>query len=74
MTFTGSVYSADEVTATVVEGTGSFDVTSQSCVTTEDKTGTYSFVYTGGAATLQFGCANKEKTTQAYTPSVTIAY
>ena len=70
--FTGSVYSADEVTATVVEGTGSFDVTSQSCVTEVDKTGTYSFVYTGGAATLQFGCATSS--TQAYTPSVTIAY
>ena len=74
VTFTGSIYSADEVTATVKEGTGSFDVTSQSCVTAVDKTGTYSFVYTGGAAVLEFGCANKEKTTQAYTPSVTIAY
>ena len=70
--FTGSVYSADEVTATVVEGTGSFDVASQSCVTEVDKTGTYSFVYTGDAATLQFGCATSS--TQAYTPSVTIAY
>ena len=72
VTFTGSIYSAGNVTASVSEGDGTVTPESQSCKTETDKTGTYEFVYTGDEATLVFGC--ESSSTQAYTPSVTVTY
>lgn len=70
VTFTGSVYSSGEVNASA--SAGSITPAQQTCITTEDKTGTYVFTYTGDEATLTFGCATNA--TQAYTPSITVTY
>ncbi|MDE7227897.1 MAG: hypothetical protein K2N31_06225 [Treponemataceae bacterium] len=70
VTFTGSTYSSGNMAASVeTENAGTITPASQSVVVTEDKTGTYAFNYTGGAATLKFLCSG-----QAYTPSVTVTY
>ncbi|MBD5427689.1 MAG: hypothetical protein HDR38_09100 [Treponema sp.] len=72
VTFTGSTYSNGNMTASVeTESAGTITPTSQSVKVTEDKTGTYSFTYTGGEATLKFLCGTSD---QAYTPSVTVTY
>lgn len=72
ITFTGSVYSAGNITAEDENSIGTINPASRSCVVETDRTGTYSFTYTGEATTLKFGC--ETSSTQAYTPSVTITY
>lgn len=78
VTFNGSRYSQGNITATATAledgGSAAIDPASQSCKVADDEdlTGTYSFTYTGDPATLEFGC--ESSSTQAYTPSVTLAY